>query len=272
MLSSSEGNILEDENAINVISSAKTLSNEINQKQVIAEKTEKRIDEARAGYKPVARHVAVLFFNISELANIEPMYQYSLGWFVNLFEDTIAKADKFKDLAKRIEALVEYFTYSLYLNICRSLFEKDKLLFAFTLCVAIKSHIAKTLNLGMFRFLLTGERRGPLAGWLPLVRLSFLNFLSLAVALFILACDIQKYSCIAAHCYIAGGIGTGDPPANPTDWLSEKLWGEMNRLDAGFDVFHGLASSFSANTAAWKKIYDSSDPAKEKLPEPWATK
>lgn len=34
VLSSSEGNILEDENAINVISSAKTLSNEINQKQV----------------------------------------------------------------------------------------------------------------------------------------------------------------------------------------------------------------------------------------------
>ena len=35
--------------------------------------------------------MAVLFFNISELANIEPMYQYSLVWFVNLFEDAIKK-------------------------------------------------------------------------------------------------------------------------------------------------------------------------------------
>ena len=35
--------------------------------------------------------MAVLFFNISELANIEPMYQYSLVWFVNLFEDAIRK-------------------------------------------------------------------------------------------------------------------------------------------------------------------------------------
>ena len=50
-----------------------------------------QIDEARLGYKPVAWHVAVLFFNISELANIEPMYQYSLVWFVNLFEDAIKK-------------------------------------------------------------------------------------------------------------------------------------------------------------------------------------
>ncbi len=35
--------------------------------------------------------MAVLFFNISELANIEPMYQYSLVWFINLFEDAIKK-------------------------------------------------------------------------------------------------------------------------------------------------------------------------------------
>ncbi len=49
---------------------------------MVAEKTEKKIDEARMGYKPVARHVSVLFFCISELAQIEPMYQYSLAWWV----------------------------------------------------------------------------------------------------------------------------------------------------------------------------------------------
>lgn len=52
MLSSSEGNILEDETAINVISSSKLLSNEIAHKQSVAEKTEKKIDEARAGGPP----------------------------------------------------------------------------------------------------------------------------------------------------------------------------------------------------------------------------
>ena len=31
----------------------------------------------------------MLFFAISGLANVEPMYQYSLAWFVNLFEDAI---------------------------------------------------------------------------------------------------------------------------------------------------------------------------------------
>lgn len=37
----------------------------------------------------------------------------------------------------RIENINEYFTFSLYSNVCRSLFEKHKLMFAFLLCTRI---------------------------------------------------------------------------------------------------------------------------------------
>ena len=40
-------------------------------------------------------------------------------------------------LQKRITNINEYFTFSLYCNVCRSLFEKHKLLFAFLLTVRI---------------------------------------------------------------------------------------------------------------------------------------
>jgi dynein heavy chain len=71
VLSSSQGNILEDETAIQVLSSSKVLANTISEKQAIAEKTEKEIDTIRAGYKPIAFHSSVLFFCIADLANVK---------------------------------------------------------------------------------------------------------------------------------------------------------------------------------------------------------
>lgn len=101
VLSSSEGNILEDETAIKILSSSKALANEISQKQEVAEETEKKIDTTRMGYRPIAVHSTILFFSIADLANIEPMYQYSLTWFINLFILSIENSEKSEILSKR---------------------------------------------------------------------------------------------------------------------------------------------------------------------------
>lgn len=79
------GNILEDETAIHILSSSRELSKEISEKQEITSRTEDEIDATRNGYHPVASHSSILFFVISDLANIDPMYQYSLTWFINLY-------------------------------------------------------------------------------------------------------------------------------------------------------------------------------------------
>lgn len=66
VLSASEENILEDESAVSILSSSKTLSDEIQIKQAAAEVTEKSIDAARLQYRPIAVHSAVLFFTIGK--------------------------------------------------------------------------------------------------------------------------------------------------------------------------------------------------------------
>ncbi|XP_061175178.1 dynein axonemal heavy chain 3-like [Saccostrea echinata] len=163
VLSSSEGNILEDETAIKILSSSKILSEEISAKQDIALQTEKEIDETRNGYKPVAIHSSILFFCISDLANIEPMYQYSLTWFINLYLQSIQNSAPSDDLEERIFNLNDDFTNSIYRNVCRSLFEKDKLLFSFVLCIGIlKGQVffpcgsLLRVDEDVWRFLLTG--------------------------------------------------------------------------------------------------------------------
>lgn len=61
------------------------LSEEISAKERIVEETELEIDAARGAYQPVATHASVLFFCVSDLAAVEPMYQFSLGWFIALY-------------------------------------------------------------------------------------------------------------------------------------------------------------------------------------------
>lgn len=163
VLSESEGNILDDERAINIITDAKNLGNEITQKQEQAERTEREIDDARRQYAPCGSYTAVIFFCISDLANVDPMYQYALAWFVNLFCNSIASSampEDSSDVSSRLENIKSHFTYSLYCNVCRSLFEKDKLLFAFSLSTRIlQSH--DLVHGEELMFLLTGGLKEP---------------------------------------------------------------------------------------------------------------
>ena len=226
ILSNSKGNILDDSSAIEALTQSKIISDEISIKQHEAEKTEHEIDEARKGYVPAAVRSSVLFFVITDMANIEPMYQYSLLWFTNLYLSAIDKSEKSNKLETRITNLNAYFTNSLYENICRSLFEKDKLLFSLLLSYQVLQTSNNPVDPIMWRFLLTG------------------------------------------------GVATGDIPPNPSagGWLSERGWGELNRLELSSFELKGISQSIKSTEEAWKALYDSSDPELEKLPAPWHEK
>ncbi|KAB0795153.1 hypothetical protein PPYR_11992 [Photinus pyralis] len=154
-LSESKGDILDDENAIKILDQTKTVSNDVVNKQTLTKETEAQIEHCQLDYKPVATHSTGLYNCISDLPSIDPMYQYSLGWFINLYVNSIDAAGKSRDLHRRILYLQDNFTYNLYTNVCRSLFEKDKLMFSFLLCVKIML-LKNKISEAEYAFLITG--------------------------------------------------------------------------------------------------------------------
>ena len=90
---------------------------------------------------------------------IDPMYQYSLQWFTRLFERTCNEAEPADDVDGRIVNLKDFFTYLLYDQVCRSLFENHKLLFSFVMCINMLQSYGK-IDSSEWRFLISGQATG----------------------------------------------------------------------------------------------------------------
>ena len=71
-------------------------------------------DILRDGYRPVADHAAILFFCISELVQMDAMYQFSLPWFISLYHTSIKSSPKRDEVEERITDLKQSFTWTIY--------------------------------------------------------------------------------------------------------------------------------------------------------------
>ena len=131
LVSEAGEDILEDEELIITLDQSKQTSIAINERMIEAEQTALLINQNRESYRSVSRRGSILYFVIADLALIDPMYQYSLDFFGKLFNRRLDKSEKSDQLETRLAILIKDITESFFINICRGLFEKDKLLYAF---------------------------------------------------------------------------------------------------------------------------------------------
>jgi dynein heavy chain len=96
-----------------------------------------------------------LYFVIADLSFIDPMYQYSLAYFIKLFNNVIETSKKTSDLTERIDILINQITEIIYSNICRGLFNTHKLIFSFSIASRILLKSGE-INLAEWGVLLRG--------------------------------------------------------------------------------------------------------------------
>ena len=142
-LSEAQGNILDDEDLINTLAESKKVSIMIGKRMEAAVVTKQEIDEAREAYRTVATRGSIIYFVIADMAQIDPMYQYSLQYYQALFNLCLKNSEPCDEQQKRLDIIIKYSTENCYANICRGLFEKDKTLYSALLVFNILRHADK---------------------------------------------------------------------------------------------------------------------------------
>ncbi|XP_047430741.1 dynein axonemal heavy chain 6 [Mugil cephalus] len=137
LLFTSEGNILDNEELVQTLQESKVTSETIKHRLEEAEATELMINSARERYRPVATRGSILYFVIASLSEIDPMYQFSLKYFKQLFNSTIETSKQSDVLEERLQILLDQILLNSYINVSRGLFEQHKLIYSFMLCIEI---------------------------------------------------------------------------------------------------------------------------------------
>jgi dynein heavy chain len=235
LLAAAKGNILDDEVLISTLSESKETSNQIQRQVEIAERTQVKINATRAGYAPVAKRASLLFFTVADMAQVDPMYQFSLAWYTRLFVLAVEKAPKpdaaaqqtpASLLEKRLDSLKETFTTFLYENVCRSLFDRHKLLFSSLLCFKILLGDSK-LDAGELRYFLQGS----------------------------LAMTPRR-----PNPSVPKGAD-GKPIPDKAGWIPEKSWIDLLDLSHYLPGFRNFDVGFESNVRQWASVAESQDPA-----------
>ncbi|XP_046389607.1 dynein axonemal heavy chain 5 [Ischnura elegans] len=139
-LTSSEGSLVDDESLIQVLQETKSTAEDVNAKLKVSAQTESKIMVAREEFRSVAARGSILYFLIVEMSNVNVMYQNSLKQFLTIFDNSITKSVKSTVTKERIENILRYLTYEVWVFTLRSLYERHKPLFTLMLAMKIDCH------------------------------------------------------------------------------------------------------------------------------------
>ncbi|KPA85080.1 putative dynein heavy chain [Leptomonas pyrrhocoris] len=230
-LQSTKGNILDDEDLIRELQSAQSNAAVISRSQEEANEKMAIISVARDKYRSVAVRAALLFFVLADVGRMDPMYQYSLQYFVKLvqheIEGTVKPADYTESnaemLSHHLSAAIANLTGATYTQICSGLFNKDKTILSLLIATAIARHDK------------------------------------------VIAEEEWQYF-VRASAFVAAEL-----PEKPAQlsWMTRVQWELAEALNRTVPAFHELLESLQSQFDEWKAFAHSDVPHAATLPATW---
>lgn len=136
-LALSTGNMLDNADLIGTLEETKSKAIEIGQKLVLANQTSIEVERLRDTYRPAAACGSVLYFVLAELSMINPMYEFSLNSYLEVFNQSLERSATSDDLTTRLNNIIDTLKYAVYNYGCTGLFEKHKLTFSLQLTLRL---------------------------------------------------------------------------------------------------------------------------------------
>jgi dynein heavy chain len=150
------GNLLENVDLVVTLEKTKATAVDIAQKIEVGKVTAKEIEVTREAYMPIAVRGSICYFSLAGLAVLDPMYEFALGAFLQVFKLSLERSKKDSNIDTRVMHVIEHLTYSVYNYSCTGLFERHKLLYSFQLtCMILKR--ADTLDTNLLDFFIKGN-------------------------------------------------------------------------------------------------------------------
>lgn len=138
-LNESRGNILDDDAVVDTLETVKKEVGEITTKVAETDGVMAEVEVITNEYKVIAASCSAIFAVLEQLRHINHFYQFSLQYFINIFEKVLASgkgASDRTDLKSRVAAIIKSLFAQTYRRTSISLLQKDRPTFAILLAQA----------------------------------------------------------------------------------------------------------------------------------------
>ncbi|KAF2764978.1 hypothetical protein EJ03DRAFT_331373 [Teratosphaeria nubilosa] len=146
-LNESRGNILDDENVIQTLESLKNEAADIMAKAAETDGVMTEVNNIMATYDIIARSCSAIYAVLEQLYHVHHFYQFSLQYFVDIFETVLSAArdSAERESRTRIDFMVRELFSKTYQETSASLLQRDRLALAVLLAQASPFPMDKSL-------------------------------------------------------------------------------------------------------------------------------